>query len=200
MDRNRLTKMYINTKPEKRKISIIQNFIPENCERILDLGCGNGLYGKFLKQKTKYLVGVDKDPELVNLCKLLPYYDEVYLKDIYPLSYETKFTVIWASEIIEHLPKLNIFDQLESLTTNLIIATLPNPLSPHFKKDPTHILKYSVKTLKSYLKYRKGYEYQINGLGFENVPIPKWLKKLSQKLLWHFPLLSPTILVVGRKI
>ncbi len=200
MDRNRLTKMYINTKPEERKIAIVQNFIPDNCERILDLGCGDGLYGKFLKQKTKYLIGVDKNPELVNLCKLLPYYDEVHLKDIYPFSYETKFTVIWASEIIEHLPKLDIFNQLENSTTNLIIATLPNPISPHFKKDPSHILKYSLKSLKFYLEHRKNWKYQIYGLGFENIPIPKWLKKLSQKLLWHFPLLSPTILVVGRKI
>jgi len=127
-------------------------------------------------------------------------YDEVHLKDIYPFSYETKFTVIWASEIIEHLPKLDIFNQLENSTTNLIIATLPNPLSPHFKKDPSHILKYSLKSLKFYLEHRKNWKYQIYGLGFENVPIPKWLKKLSQKLLWHFPLLSPTILVVGRKI
>jgi len=210
--------MYINSKPEERKIAIIRDFIPDNCERILDLGCGNGLYGKFLKQKTRYLVGVDKNPELVNLCKFLPYYNEVHLKNIYPPfyfkrsekqgstepkakhgSYQTKFTVIWASEIIEHLPSLDIFGQLENLTTNLIIATLPNPLSPHFRRDSTHILEYSARTLKFHLKRRKDWRYQIYGLGFENVPIPRWLKKLNQKLLWHFPLLSPTILIVGRK-
>jgi hypothetical protein len=77
------------------------------------------------------------------------------------------------------------------------VATVPNPRSPHFKLGPTHILRYTIGSLKRFLKGRKNWTYTTRGLGYHHVPLPRWMKRLSTRLTWPFPRLSPTIAIIG---
>ncbi|MEM2145330.1 MAG: hypothetical protein QW279_08210, partial [Candidatus Jordarchaeaceae archaeon] len=76
------------------------------------------------------------------------------------------------------------------------------PLSPHFKEDATHLLKYSVMSLMKYFKNRTkktSREYAIRGLGFDELPMPKIIKLFTTFATWLIPTISPTIVVIGIK-
>jgi hypothetical protein len=115
------------------------------------------------------------------------------------------FDVVWASEILEHLSSLASFDELERVAKKWIIATLPNPSSPHYKDDPTHILKFSIYSLKNYLGYRKNWNYAVRGLGVEwpaapfGLKVPRGIKILTFYFTFYLPWFAPTLGVIGTR-
>lgn len=195
-----MTGVYLKRKPEPRKIKLINNFIPK-CETILDFGCGNGLYAQTLKLKCNNLIGIDLNKKLLDKCASLKIYQSLLQEKCPPINYfDNAIDVFFASEVIEHLSELEpIMIEIERVTFQKILLTMPNPLYSYFYNDPTHVLKYSVSSLLNYLNKSKKFSYKIKGLGFENVPLPSFLKKINQALLWNFPKISPTIAVLGEK-
>jgi len=185
---------------EPRKVYLIQNKLP-SCYIIFDLGAGSGVYIPYLSQKAKHVVALDinkKDYEEVARKG-----NEFVLADAKHLPFRNEiFDALWASEIVEHFESLKPLDELERVTKKIILITMPNPLSPHFKRDPTHLLKYSVISLEKYFKKRSkrtSNKYMIRGLGFDEVPIPKIMKLFTMFATWFIPILSPTITVIGVK-
>lgn len=197
----KMTGVYLERSAEPKKIKFINDFASE-CETILDFGCGNGLYGQALKLKCKYLIGMDFDKNFLDKCEKLKVY-QLLLNEKCSLINRGKnmIDVFFASEVIEHMPELeSIMNEVERITSQKILLTMPNPLYPHFRDDPTHILEYSINSLFKNLNRSKKFKYEIKGLGFENIPGPKFLKKINQFFLWNFPKISPTIAVIGEKI
>ena len=199
-----MTQNYLDKKVEWRKLRLIDKFFYDKFtnsgNKMLDLGCGPGEYGPYLKKKCNYLVGIDYDIKLLDVAKKREYdkLRHTLVRD--KLEYEDyEFDNLWSSEFLEHLPNLKILDELERITTYTMVITIPNPLSPHFKRDKTHILKYSVRGLKKFLRKRKGWNYKVIGLGFDDIPGPDWLKKLTSYLLYYIPELSPTIAIIGER-
>ena len=167
-----------------------------SCERILDLGCGDGIYTPYLRALASEVIGLDLEPaRLENTKKLV----QVVRADAVHLPFSEKvFDAIWASEIIEHTPSLGIFRELERVTRKKIVATMPHPTGPYFGRDPSHILKYDVHSLKKFLQ-RRTWNYSVNGLGL-CLPFrlfPNILRKLFMQISWNHPSLSFNILVVG---
>jgi len=188
---------YAEKKTEWRKIYLINKFFQKS-DKILDLGCGPGEYGPILKKKCKLLWGVDADKKLLKIAKSRGYNKLICKKIGDKLPFKTKeFDCIWCSEFLEHLPNLEIIDELERITKKAIVITLPNPISPHFKLDKTHVLKYSVGGLRNFFRKRKGWRYKVRGIGFEYIPIHSFLRHLTTYLTWYFPNISPTIAVIG---
>ena len=146
------------------------------------------------------LFGLDSDLNLLDAAKTNGYdrlnHKKITNRLLYLRGY---FDYTWSSEFLEHLPNLNIVDEIERITTYGIVITLPNPLSPHFKRDDTHILRYSVRGLKKFFKNRKGWKYKVRGLGFDDIPAPLFVKKMTSMLLWYFPMFSPTVAVIGER-
>ncbi|MFH0795604.1 MAG: class I SAM-dependent methyltransferase [Candidatus Omnitrophota bacterium] len=193
-------KDYSKKLPEWRKIWLIGKTIERG--KCLDLGCGPGEYGPKLRERSSFLFGVDIDDYLLEIAKNLKVYDGLQKMDVngdLPFT-DNSFDYVWASEILEHLPDLNIIRKLEKISKKKIVITMPNPFSPHFRKDKNHILRYSVKSLKDFLKKRKGWTYKIRGLGFDGIPAPLFLKRLTTYFLYFLPELSPTIAVIGERV
>lgn len=103
--------------------------------RILDVGCGTGKLGQYLKSRLKcYIVGIEIDQEAVNYAKSI--YDEIIVMDleelidgILKLYNQRKFNFIVFGDILEHVSKpeklLDYFrDFLEE--NGFLIASIPN--------------------------------------------------------------------------
>lgn len=190
----------IKKRVEPRKVRLIQREVPP-CYIIFDLGAGPGVYIPHLLKKAKHVVALDINKK--NSTEVAQKGYEIVLADAKNLPFRNEaFDVLWASEIVEHFESLKPLDELERVTSKIILITMPNPLSPHFKRDPTHLLKYSVISLEKYFKKRSKTtpnKYVIRGLGFDEIPIPKSLKLITTLATWFIPVLAPTITVIGIK-
>jgi len=177
---------------ERRRV--ISNFEP--CYRILDLGCGDGTYTPYLQRKAIEVVGLDCNFEKLKKVKQPA---QVIQADALHLPFKDKsFDIIWASEVVEHTPSLEIFSEMERVAKEIIAATVPNPSGPYYKRDPTHILEYSISELRDFLK-RRDWTYTINGLGL-CLPykiIPDNFRKIFLKLTWRHPRYAFNILITG---
>jgi len=185
---------------EWRKLYLIARCIP-TCSHLLDLGSGYGQYVPQLQRKSKRVVAADLDK---NRCEIMR--DKGFaaiVADAQRLPFaDASFDCVWASEIVEHIPCLAIFDELERVSRRLIIATMPNPLSPHYRRDSTHVLKYSVPSLRQFLGARgetTGWRYRVVGLGIDEIAAPVFVKRFTTYLLWYLPWISPTIAVIGHR-
>ena len=194
-----MTDAYLERLAEPRKIRLINKYI-NPCESILDFGCGNGLYAPALKNKCKKLIGLDLDLELIEKCKKLNLFSKLIHTPCPPIEIKNnEVDTFFANEVIEHLPELSpIMKEVERVTKNMILLTMPNPIFPHFKDDPTHILKYTISSLKKDLNKSPDFQYTIRGLGFENIPGGSILRRINQAFLWFFPSLSPTVAIIGK--
>lgn len=188
---------YADKDTEWRKERLIKRHFSNG--KCLDLGCGPGEYGPLLKQVCGDVIGVDLDGDLLEIAQGHNVYSELLKKDISAdMGFgDREFDYVWASEIVEHMPDLKIIDTLERLCSKAMAITVPNPISPHFKEDETHILDYSVSSFRKFFGSREDFSYRVCGLGFNEVPFNLPLRKLSTYLLDSIPWLSPTIAVVG---
>lgn len=193
-----MLKLYAEREIENRKIFLINNFISKY-NRIVDLGCGNGEYIQYLQMKAMYVIGVDINMDLVKISKAKGFEVVLASLDYLPFKYKS-FDCAWASEVVEHFPTLDILDKIEYITSNKMIITMPNPIFPHFKRDPTHILLYSVSSIRNFLDKRSKkseWIYLIRGLGFNEMIPTKIIKMFTVFATWFFPWFSPTILVIA---
>lgn len=73
-------------------------------ESILDLGCGDGFYGPFLRDKTCRLEGVDRS-EAVKDSPRFSYYDQVHHHDLGApwAAGDRRYDLLWSVEVIEHV-------------------------------------------------------------------------------------------------
>ena len=200
MPDNELVKKYLARTVDQRMVDIINEHFSSE-EIILDLGCGSGLYGKFLKSKCKKLIGFDYDPVLCSTAKNSGFYDEVVCDDVAHLDQRiSPVTGVFCSELLEHISNKDFPDvigKIERLTTGKICITVPNPLSPHFKHDASHILKYSVYSLLSEFNKSAAFAYQLHAIGFSESNLGKWYFSMINWLSSAIPILSPTVLYVG---
>ncbi|MCJ7507159.1 MAG: class I SAM-dependent methyltransferase [candidate division Zixibacteria bacterium] len=143
----------------------------QGCHRVLDLGCGRGVFLKLLTESGIEGVGVDLCPEAVALCKRQGF-KNVYKQDI--LTYlknqfskesthrKQDFDGIFCSHLIEHLDFASATELLDLCYQVLnpkgrIVVITPNPESPKvmgliFWLDPTHVRPYPLPLLVSMLK------------------------------------------------
>jgi len=186
---------------EKRKLELISRNVPA-CKNILDLGAGDGAYLPHLAHKAGMVVALEINRDLCSVIKTDGF--EVILADARFIPFKSHaFECVWASEIVEHTPSLDIFSEVERVSQGTIVITMPNPLSPHYKRDSTHVLKYSLFSLSRFLKARSkttDWRYAMRGLGFYWIPAPGFVKKLSAYITYYLPYLSPTIAILGKVV
>lgn len=198
----KIVNRYFVRKTEPRKVRLVNRFI-KNADTILDFGCGNGLYAEALKAKCKKLIGLDVSSDLLSFCKTLNCYDQLIEDQCPPISLADKSVdVFFASEVIEHMPSLDIMNDVERVTKQTIIATIPNPRYSFYYDDPTHILPYTISSLTKDLKKRSesgDFEYKVIGLGFENIPGGPIVRRINQFFLRFFPSISPTVAFIGER-
>ena len=170
----------------------------------MDLACGSGLYGKYLKTKCDSLIGLDKDPVLCENAERTGYYERIYCEPADCVGKLFKgIDIIFCSEFLEHVTNdcfVELKEKIESICIDKIVITVPNPLSPHFKVDPTHVLKYTIYSLLKVLNKSQKFQYKLYPLGFSEYNLKKTSYIFLNVLSKRISILSPTVLYVGKRI
>ena len=197
-----MTESYLARPVDQRMVDIIASrFVGTGS--VIDVACGSGLYGKHLAKRFRSVFAVDYDAALCAAAEATTDYDKVFCARVDQLSsYLPRVDAIFCSEFIEHVANESLRDvvgELEAVAHEEIVITVPNPLSPHFKEDPTHILKYNVRSLRTMLNQSTKFAYKLHPLGFSQYNLTKAVYRGLNPLAKQFALLSPTVLYIGTR-
>ena len=114
---------------------------------ILDVGCLNGNFYDFIKEKNrniKSFIGIDLSDKLIERAKKRFPEQEWQVADCHTLPFEdNSFDVVTALEIMEHIeePKKMLSEMMRVTRQNgSVIITTPNN---NFVKDAAHVWSYS---------------------------------------------------------
>ncbi len=171
----------------------------------LDVGAGGGEYVPHLLLRARRVVAVDNDVARVKgLQHRFGHVGNVFVvqASVEALPFRSgTFDIVWASEVLEHLPSLGALDELERTSARDVVATMPSPFGPYRYLDPAHILRYSLGTLRRSLATRKGWSYSLEGLG---LCLPQWMGLDSLRERWlgvsrHRPWAAWTLLIRGKR-
>ncbi|MCF7971711.1 MAG: class I SAM-dependent methyltransferase [Methylococcaceae bacterium] len=170
--------------------SEVINFIPTSCKTLLDIGCGNGAFGKTLKSQRNIEVwGVEPNSEAASIAKnnidtvICGLFDET---TNLPINY---FDAIIFNDSLEHFPDpYPPLEQVKKLLSpnGFIIASIPNfryienikhiLLDMDFKYtdagilDRTHLRFFTLKSIKRLFSDTNFEVISIDGIN------PRWWK------------------------
>jgi 2-polyprenyl-3-methyl-5-hydroxy-6-metoxy-1,4-benzoquinol methylase len=197
------TQRYLQRGVDGRMVGVIDRYITATTTSVLDIACGSGLYGAQLGARGGVVDGVDLDPELVAAAQATGSYRDVAVAPVEQLAqWEQRYHTGFCSEFLEHTSN----DQfpaavaaIENVIEQRIIITVPNPWSPHFRHDPTHVLKYRASTMLKWLNRSERFSYEMLPLGFADEHRTHAAIKLLQPVSSRVARLSPTVLYVGQR-
>jgi SAM-dependent methyltransferase len=197
-----LTRRYLDRAVDGRMVAVIDREL-DGVGSVLDVGCGSGLYGPYLRRRAATVIGIDHDPALCEHAAATGAYDRVICDRVERLlDHVAAVDVVFCSELLEHLPNRElpaVLDVLEAVAGRELIITVPNRLSPHAHMDPTHVLRYRLGSLLRQLNQSRRFAYTLHPLGFADAYRRRlWCRPLDA-VARRVALLSPTVLYLGRR-
>lgn len=195
------TERYLARGVDGRMLAVIERYL-SGYDTIVDLACGTGLYGCALHGTGASVIGVDSDPALCEAARATQHYRTVVCADARDLGDHVTVTgAVFCSEFLEHVAddeRRSLLDTVEARVGRRIVITVPNPLSPHFKHDPTHVAHYSVRSLLRELNMSHRFVYRLLPLGFSEIEMTRRrVLRLANPVAQRVAVLSPTVLYVG---
>lgn len=119
---------FLRNEQELNRFKVIQSLIPNSTKSLLDVGCGNGAFLKFLEDSGSniQITGYERSQTAVinKVCK-----SEIILGSAEKINYaDNSFDLVLALEVIEHLPYEvyeNTLSELQRIATKHIIISVP---------------------------------------------------------------------------
>ena len=197
-----LTRRYLDRAVDGRMVAVIDREL-DGTGSVLDVGCGSGLYGPYLRRRAATVIGIDHDPALCEHAAATGAYDRVICDRVERLlDHVAAVDAVFCSELLEHLPNRElpaVLEVLETVAGRELIITVPNRLSPHAHVDPTHVLRYRLGSLLRQLNQSRRFAYTLHPLGFADAYRRRlWCRPLDA-VARRVALLSPTVLYLGRR-
>ncbi|MBI2018544.1 glycosyltransferase [Candidatus Daviesbacteria bacterium] len=144
--------------------------IDKSAKNILDVGSGLGIPMELIRRRMKvqYAVGIDKFRPYIDYLKSKKVHDKYILGDVRKMRFRAKsFDVVFASDLIEHLPKKDswkLIENMERIAKRQVIVTTSlgyffhpavdgNPLQLH--KSGFHPQEFEIKGYKTFKYGRK---------------------------------------------
>jgi len=118
---------YLKIPIERKRLEEIIKTIPDDVKTILDVGCGNGSFINFIKNKKIYnrLVGIDSSKEALKYVKT-----EKVNRNVATLPFKNnEFDLIICLEVLEHLSQQGFKDtiaEIQRVSKKYILITVPN--------------------------------------------------------------------------
>jgi cyclopropane fatty-acyl-phospholipid synthase-like methyltransferase len=168
-------------------------------ERVLDLGCGNGVFLGLLRERSVHGIGIDSFPQCIEACrkKGLEAQQADLLK--YVEGAHEEYDGIFCSHIIEHLAPetvLMLFAHSRRILRpgGRIIIVTPNTrdidvITERFWLDISHVRPYPIPLLEKMLEHA-GFSIERSGLDPDSGTRvlsknpAKMLRKAIKKLRW----------------
>lgn len=196
-----LTRRYLDRAVDGRMVAVIDREL-DGTGSVLDVGCGSGLYGPYLRRRAATVLGIDHDPVLCGHAAATGAYDRVICDRVERLlDHVAAVDVVFCSELLEHLTNRElpaVLEVLETVAGRELIITVPNRLSPHAHMDPTHLLRYRLGSLLRQLNQSRRFAYTLHPLGFaDDYRRRLWCRPLDA-VARRVTLVSPTVLYLGR--
>ena len=131
----------------------------QDCQKVLDLACGSGIFLELLAEKGIPAVGVERNPDVATWGKQQGW--EVVEQDVFAFLEQTEETYegIFCSHFLEHLPFTQVLRVIELLALRVsaagtVVIVVPNPESIRmqlfgFWRDPEHIRFYHPELLEA---------------------------------------------------
>lgn len=169
---------------------------PKKGRVFLDVGCGKGHLGAFLRVHSPKaeIIGLDIWMPYLKITKKTHLYDDLIRCDITHLPIKEKssnFTC--AVELIEHLSKdkgISFLKDLKKITDGRIVITTPRGYKKHPKSEDLfqeHLSGWNVNELR-----KMGFKVRGIFPSFQN----KLYLILPLALFWFFPALAPNLIAI----
>jgi 2-polyprenyl-6-hydroxyphenyl methylase / 3-demethylubiquinone-9 3-methyltransferase len=165
-------------KPGLRYKNILSEINIKSDDKILDIGCGNGLLFGEIMQKVRYCDGVDFSDDFIQVCKTKfpDFKNNFHCDDVIRFcsgkkQYYTKAFMLDFTEHVYDSELLQIFMAAKNVLTNDGELILHTPNGMYF---PEILKKIGIlKQLKGHVAIRNGEQYKIllNSAGFKNIKI-----------------------------
>ena len=166
--------------------TIFSNIKPQNIT-LIDFGCGSGRDLKYFKEKGFSIEAIDGSTEL---CKAASEYSGIEVKEVLFQDWKPlhKFHGIWACSSILHLPKtelLNVLNTLSSaLMENGILYTSFKYSNFEGERNGRYFTDFTEDTFKNFIsaiKELKILDYWITSDARPNRENEKWLNLIIQR-------------------
>lgn len=93
---------YVWREGQERRLNLVRHYVPLEGARILDAGCGLGLYMRHFRAFSDQVYGVDIDPERVHQARAVGLNALVASAEALPFD-DGWFDVVFSHEVLEHV-------------------------------------------------------------------------------------------------
>ncbi len=175
---------------KKRSLEFFLRYL-QDCESIVDLGCGDGVFLELLQSNNKKVIGVELGDEMIELCRDhsldVVKGDVVDFMDNRPQNYDA-YTLLDLIEHLEFETNIHILNKIPK--DSLIIIKTPNTNSilghQYYLQSPSHKMPYSPFVINKMLE-RTGFSKIGEGeLDFEYGKLGRFSRMLMKKIVGNY--------------
>lgn len=112
---------------EKGTNIIVNKILSTSNQVVLDIGAGEGKWGKLLKGKVDKIDGIEIWKPYIDKYNLHNFYDILYNVNMSSFNFETKYNTAILGDVLEHLPRdqAEVFLNRLKSEVNIIFLTIP---------------------------------------------------------------------------